>query len=50
MAENESIHIKEDEDTIIKNQMEKMVHSYDKEELTRATSIFVPPRSIPIAH
>ena len=30
MAENESIHIKEDEDTIIKNQMEKMVHSYDK--------------------
>jgi len=30
MAENESIHIKDDEDTIIKNQMEKMVHSYDK--------------------
>ena len=30
MAENESINIKEDEDTIIKNQMEKMVHSYDK--------------------
>jgi ubiquinone/menaquinone biosynthesis C-methylase UbiE len=30
MAENESRHIKEDEDTIIKNQMEKMVHSYDK--------------------
>ena len=30
MAENESLHIKEDEDTIIKNQMEKMVHSYDK--------------------
>jgi ubiquinone/menaquinone biosynthesis C-methylase UbiE len=30
MKENESICIKEDEDTIIKNQMEKMVHSYDK--------------------
>lgn len=30
MAENESIQIREDEDTIIKNQMEKMVHTYDK--------------------
>jgi ubiquinone/menaquinone biosynthesis C-methylase UbiE len=30
MAENESIQLKEDEDTIIKNQMEKMVQSYDK--------------------
>jgi ubiquinone/menaquinone biosynthesis C-methylase UbiE len=30
MTENKSILIKEDEDTIIKNQMEKMVHSYDK--------------------
>jgi len=30
MAEKESILIKEDEDTIIKNQMEKMVHSYDR--------------------
>jgi ubiquinone/menaquinone biosynthesis C-methylase UbiE len=30
MAENKSIRIREDEDTILKKQMEKMVHSYDK--------------------